>query len=111
MLEARQTLEAWETEFPLSKISGDLILREASLYIKMNDWKRARPMLEAYCREIDASSYLPDSVAALILCVQASKADPASIRGIVEKVRDRLKFHPIASQLDKFLLTAAPAPK
>ena len=111
LLEARQTLEAWETEFPLSKISGDLILREASLYIKMNDWKRARPMLEAYCREIDASSYLPDSVAALILCVQASKADPASIRGIVEKVRDRLKFHPIASQLDKFLLTAAPAPK
>ncbi|RFC46257.1 MAG: hypothetical protein DVB28_000093 [Verrucomicrobia bacterium] len=111
LLEARQTLDAWETEFPLSKISGDFILREGAIYTKMNDWKRARPMLEAYCREIDASSYLPDAVSTLILCVQASKADPASIRGIVEKVRDRLKFHPIASQLDKFLSTAGPAPK
>lgn len=111
LLEARQALEAWETEFPLSKISGDFIVREASIYIKMKDWKRARPMLEAYCREIDASSYLPDAVSSLILCVQASKADPASIRDVVEKVRDRLKFHPIASQLDKFLSTAGPAPK
>jgi hypothetical protein len=111
LLEARQTLDAWETEFPLSKISGDFILREAGIYMKMNDWKRARPMLEAYCREIDASSYLPDAVSALILCVQASKAAPGSIRGIVEKVKDRLKFHPIAGQLDNFLLTAGPALK
>ena len=111
LLEARQTLEAWEAEFPLSKISGDFILREASLHMKMSDWKRARPMLEAFCREIDASSFLPDAVSALILCVQLSKADPASIRDIVVKVKDRLKFHPIASQLDRFLSTAGPATK
>jgi hypothetical protein len=111
LLEARQTLEAWEAEFPLSKISGDFILREAGLHMKMNDWKRARPMLEAYCREIDASSYLPDAVSSLILCVQLSKADPSSIRDVVSKVRDRLKFHPIASQLDRFLSTAGPASK
>ena len=111
LLEARQTLEAWEAEFPLSKISGDFILREAGLHMKMNDWRRARPMLEAYCREIDASSYLPDAVSSLILCIQRSKADPASIRDVVSKVRDRLKFHPIASQLDRFLSTAGPASK
>lgn len=111
LLEARQALLAWENEFPLSKISGDYILREAGIYIKMDDWKRAQPMLEAYCREIDASSYLPEAVSMLIYCVGASKAQPASIREIVEKVKGRLKYHPVAGQLDKFLSTAGPASK
>ena len=111
LLDARQALLAWENEFPLSKISGDYILREAGIYIKMEDWKRAQPMLEAYCREIDASSYLPEAVSMLIYCVGASKASPASIREIVENVMGRLKYHPVAAQLDKFLSTAGPAPK
>ncbi len=111
LLEARQALEAWETEFPLSKISGDFLLREAELYMKMQDWRRARPMIEAYCREIDASSFLPDSVSALIQCIQDSKADPAGVREIVVKVKDRLKFHPVASRLEKFLATAGPSNK
>jgi len=111
LLEARQGLLAWENEFPLSKISGDYILREAALYIKMGDWKRGQPMLEAYCREIDASSYLPDAATMLIACVNSSKAPPASIREIIEKVKGRLKYHPVATQLDKFLSTAGPSPK
>jgi hypothetical protein len=95
-----------EAEFPLSKISGDYILRESALYIKMGDWKRAQPMLEAYCREIDASSYLPDAASMLIACVNGSKTPPASIRDIIEKVKGRLKYHPVAAQLDAFLSTA-----
>ncbi len=110
-LEARQGLLAWENEFPLSKISGDYILGESALYMKMQDWKRAQPMLEAYCREIDASSFLPDAASMLITCVTASKAPPASIREIIEKVKGRLKYHPVASQLDKFLSTAGPPAK
>ena len=111
LLEARQGLVAWETGFPLSKISSDYILRESGIYIKMEDWKRAQPMLEAYCREIDASSFLPDAASMLITCVTASKAPPASIREIIEKVKGRLKYHPVASQLDKFLSTAGPSAK
>ena len=103
LLEALQALNALETEFPLSKISGDFILREADIYMRMRDWRRARPMLEAYCREVDASSYLPDAVSALILCVKSSSADPSGVREIVEKVRDRLKFHPVAAELETFL--------
>lgn len=111
LLEARQALLTWENEFPLSKLSGDYILRESALYMKMEDWKRAQPMLEAYCREIDASSFLPDAAAMLIACVNGAKASPASIREIIEKVRGRLKFHPVASDLEKFLATAAtPSP-
>lgn len=111
LLEARQALFAWENEFPLSKISGDFILREAGIYIKMEDWKRAQPMLEAYCREIDASSFLPEAATMLIYCATASKTTPASIRDIIEKVKGRLKYHPVAATLDKFLSTAGPAPK
>ncbi len=111
LLEARQALLAWENEFPLSKISGDYILREAGIYIKMDDWKRAQPMLEAYCREIDASSFLPEAATMLIYCATASKTTPAAIRDIIEKVKGRLKYHPVAATLDKFLSTAGPAPK
>jgi len=106
LLEARQGLATWEREFPLSKISSDYILRESALYMKMGDWKRAQPMLEAYCREIDASSYLPDAAAMLITCVTNAKESPESIRDVIEKVKGRLKYHPVAAQLDHFLSTA-----
>ena len=106
LLEARQAVLTWEIEFPLSKISGDYILRESALYIKMEDWKRAQPMLEAYCREIDASSYLPDAASMLIACVKSTKQPPASIRDLIEKVKGRLKYHPVAAELDRFLSTA-----
>lgn len=111
LLEARQALELWEAEFPLSKISGDFLLREAHLHMKMHDWRRARPMLEAYCREVDASSFLPATVSALIECVQSSKENPSGIREIVSNVKDRLKYHPVANQLERFLATAGAAPK
>lgn len=103
LLEARQALAAWEREFPLSKISGDFVLRESALYMKSRDWKRARPMLEAYCREIDASSFLPDVASMLIVCVKETKEPRDSIRDIIEKVKGRLKYHPVAAELDAFL--------
>jgi len=109
-LEAREALRAWETEFPLSKVSGDYIIRESELYVQMKDWKRAQPMLEAYCREIDASSYLPDAASMLIACVKGAKEPPDSIRDIIEKVKGRLKYHPVASELDKFLATIPKPP-
>lgn len=102
-VEARQALRTWEREFPLSKVSGDFIMRESELYMKLHDFKRARPMLEAYCREIDASSFLPDAARKLITCVKESKESPDSIRGIIEKVKGRLKYHPVAQELDDFL--------
>jgi TolA-binding protein len=107
LLEARQALGTWEQEFPLSKISSDYILRESGLYMKMGDWKRAEPMLAAYCREIDASSYLPDAASMLITCVKNAKEPPDSIREIIEKVKGRLKYHPVAAQLEQFLSTAS----
>ena len=103
LLEARQTLQTWEMEFPLSKVSGDFILREAEFYMKNKEWSRAGLMLEAYCRTIDASSYLPDAASMLIECVKNSGEPRESVRELIEKVRDRLKYHPVAAKLDAFL--------
>ena len=103
LLEAHQALQLWEHEFPLSKISGDFIIQESALYMKSGDWKRAKPMLEAYCREIDASSFLPDAAGMLITCVRQLKEPRDSIREIIEKVKGRLKYHPVVKDLDAFL--------
>ncbi len=103
LLEARQALYSWECTFPLSKISGDFIIRESALYMKSGDWKRAIPMLEAYCREIDASSFLPQAASMLIECVTQAKAPRDSVRPVIEKVKNRLKYHPVAGELDEFL--------
>jgi len=104
LIEARQALLAWEIEFPLSKISSDYIIRESALYIKMGDWKRAQPMLEAYCREIDASSFLPEAASMLIACVHGAKETPSSsFIETIEKVKGRLKYHPVAAELERFL--------
>ncbi|MEO6738987.1 MAG: hypothetical protein ABIP20_01970 [Chthoniobacteraceae bacterium] len=103
LIDAHQALLAWEREFPLSKISGDYILRESSFFISSGDFKRARPMLEAYCREIDASSFLPQAASMLINCVKLTKEPRDSIREVIEKVSARLKYHPVAKELDAFL--------
>ena len=71
--------------------------------MKTQDWKRAQPMLETYCREVDASSFLPEAVSLLMDCVSGAKEPHASIKEILDKVKGRLKYHPVASEIDKFL--------
>lgn len=103
LIEAQQTLRSWERSFPLAKISSDYILRESEFYLKSGDPKRARAMLEAYCREIDASSFLPDAASLLIKCVKDSNESRDSIRELIEKLNSRLKYHPVSAELDAFL--------
>ena len=67
-------------------------------------------MLEAYCREIDASSFLPGAASMLIASVQAGgEAPSASLIETIEKVKGRLKYHPVAEELERFLSAAKPA--
>jgi len=103
LLEAGGALRKWEREYPMSKIGGDLLLVEAKYRMKLGDLKRARVMLEAYCREIDASAFLPDAVRMLVECAKRMKAPPAEILEVVEKVRTRLKYHPVSKELEEFL--------
>jgi hypothetical protein len=101
--EAQAGLRDWEREFPLSKVSGDFLIIESKYFAKVGDWKRVRTLLEAYCREMDASSFLPEAARLLIESVKQLKTPPAEIRDVIEKVQGSLKFHPVAEELEAYL--------
>jgi hypothetical protein len=94
LLAARETLQAWERQFPLSKVSGDYILQEARYHMKLKNWVRARSMLEAYCDLVDASSYVPDASLELLRCMVEMKDSKDDIRSYCRKMSKRLEFHP-----------------
>ena len=98
LLEASQTIREWERQFPLSKITGDLILQESRLHMETKNYTRARPMLEAYCNTTDASSHLPDAADALLECMIEMKAPHTEILAFAKDMRERLKFHPMADR-------------
>lgn len=103
LIEAREALRAWEREFPLSKISGDLLLMDARYRMAVGDWKRAKAMLEAYCKLVDASSFLPDALRQLMTCVEELKTSRSEVRELFETSGKRLKYHPVAKEIDEFL--------
>mgnify|MGYP003604893266 CR=1 FL=1 len=102
-LKARQALDQWERNFPLSKIGEDFILQEARLYMALGDMKRARWLLEPYCRQIEASSYLPDFAMALLRCMEEMNESQETMKEIAVLLKDRLEFHPVAEKLDYFI--------
>jgi hypothetical protein len=103
MLEASKALELWEEEFPLSKVSGDYILREAQWNAKAGNHRRAVALLSAYCSQIDASSFLPRAVSQLIEYSDKVPDAKPNTRKVVEGVLNRMKFHPVAAQLERYL--------
>jgi hypothetical protein len=103
MLEASKALELWEEEFPLSKVSGDYILREAQWNAKAGNHRRAVALLSAYCSQIDASSFLPRAVSQLIEYSDKVPDAKPNTRKVVEGVLNRMKFHPVAAQLEEYL--------
>jgi len=98
-LEARQALQKWERESPLSKVSSDYILNESALYMQLEDWVRARAMLEAYCELVDASSFIPQATKAVIECMFEMDESKANILKFYEGMEKKLEFHPAASEV------------
>ena len=103
LLEAREALAAWEREYPLSKISGDFLIKEARYHRARQDWPRVRVLVEAYCREFDASSFLPDAARLLVEAVTQMKGSPDEVRKVLDKVKGNLMYHPVAQEIDAFL--------
>ena len=101
LLEARQALRTWEREFPMSKISGDFVINEARLYMAMDDWQRAAVPLAAYCDQIDASSYLPAAVEALLECQRRAGTPTDQRLAFCEKMKKKLEFHPVAETINE----------
>jgi hypothetical protein len=100
--DALSELALWERFFPLSKLSEDYVLLEARCFMAMDNIARARSLLEAYCRNTEASSYLPDAVSLLERCMINQRAPRAEMKTFYETMGKRLEYHPTGQDmLDK----------
>lgn len=102
-MEALQELHRWERNFPISKISGDYIIQEAKFYIAIDNIRRARSLLEAYCANVDASGYLADGADLLVNCMMKDKEPDDVIKKFCEDMKKRFEFHPLAERMDALL--------
>lgn len=103
LIEAKRALQDWERNFPLSKISSDFVLNEAKFYMAMEDWQRAEAILDAYCDQIDASSFVPPAVEALLTCKIKKQEPREPMIEFCEKMRKKLEFHPAVKRIDEIL--------
>lgn len=104
LMEARQALKEWERRFPLSKISSDFVIKEAHFYIAVKDWARAAAILEAYCDQVDASSFIPAAVKALVQCKCKLKVPKSELDEFCKKMKKKLEFHPVGQEIDQLRL-------
>jgi TolA-binding protein len=91
-LEAFQAMQLWERVFPMSKITGDYILREAKLYMQLEDYKRARKLLSTYCDQVDVSNFLPEAMQMIKECMYAMKEPDAAVEKLEKEIRKRTTF-------------------
>ncbi|MFP6903950.1 MAG: hypothetical protein VCG02_01940 [Verrucomicrobiota bacterium] len=103
LLEAKDALAEWERNFPLSKVSNDFVINEARFFMAMEDWARAAVVLDAYCDQIDASSFIPPAVEALLTCKIKLKEPREPMIAFCEKMRKKLEFHPAVKRIDEIL--------
>jgi hypothetical protein len=104
LLEAKQALRDWERRFPLSKVSSDFVIREGSFYIALEDWTRAGAILDAYCDQVDASSFMPEAVKGLLQCKCKLKVPRAELDEFCKKMKRKLEFHPVGLEIDQLRL-------
>jgi len=103
MLEAKRALRAWEREFPLSKLSSDYLLVEGTFYMALRDWTRAEQMLDAYCAQVDASSYVPAAVEVLLECKRNLKLPKDEMIEFCKEMKKKLEYHPVGEKIDRVL--------
>jgi hypothetical protein len=88
-LEAFQSLQLWERAFPMAKITGDYLLRECKMYMRLDDYKRARKLLTAYCEQVDVSNFLPEALQMIKECMYAMKEPDSVIENFEKEIRKR----------------------
>jgi|GEM_PF-573796 len=98
--EAWGELKRWERNFPMSKINGDFIVREAKFYMALGDYVRPRLTLASYCEQTEASNYLSLSLRELLTCMEGMKESLESQKKFCKDVQKRLKFDPICDDIE-----------
>jgi TolA-binding protein len=67
---ARDVLNSWEIQFPLSKMNGDYSLAEAEFYVAAGIYPRAIRILKLARQGTDISSFLPATYALELECLR-----------------------------------------
>ncbi len=100
--DARDKLEAWEIEFPLSKLGGDYALAEAEYALKFEDYDRAQRILKAYRIRVDLSPQLAEAMQMEWNC-DAELQRPADIKELAADIKKRFPDLPLAKAAQKAL--------
>jgi hypothetical protein len=100
--DARDKLDAWETEFPLSKLGGDDALAEAGYALKYDDYDRAQRILKAYRTRVDLSAQLAEVMQMEWDC-DARLGRPADIKELAADIKKRFPDLPLAKTAEAAL--------
>ncbi len=95
--EARRTLEQWEMEIPLSKLSGDYPLALARYCMALQLYRRAQRILHDYRESVDLTNYLPEAMKMEFDCLTAL-GQPAAAMKLAQIIIKRLPNHPLAEE-------------
>jgi len=102
-LDAYHQLQKWERNFPMSKMSSDYVNQEATFYMTIGNNQRARTMLEAYCENVDASSYLASAAELLLRCMMYDRESDEVLSKFCDTMKKRFQFHPFADRVNSML--------
>jgi tetratricopeptide (TPR) repeat protein len=92
LFEARDVLNAWEVQFPLSKMKGDYSLAEAEFYVAAGIYPRALQILKLARQGTDISSFLPATYALELECLQKMGNDKEA-KELAKKVARDFPIH------------------
>lgn len=96
--EARQTLEEWEQELPLSKLDGDYSLAEAEYFRAIGDLRRALKILQAYRRGVAMSAFLPAVMEKEAECwLTLGRTD--QVRALADRMERQFPGHPASQKV------------
>ena len=103
LTEARQTLDQWERELPLSKLSGDYPLAEARYFMALKHYQRALKILSGYRKSVDLTNYLPEAMKLEFRCLALLGQHDAAL-DLARLIIKRLPNHPLAEEAKTQLL-------
>ena len=96
--DARQTLDAWELEFPLSKLAGDYPIGEGEFFTTIGDFPRALRVLSAYRKNVELSNYLPQAMGLECRCLLALKRTD-EFKTLAQELVARFPGHPAGKDI------------
>ncbi len=100
--DARDKLDEWAVEFPLSKLGGDYTLADAEYAIRFEDFERAQRVLKAYRLRVDLSPQLAEVMDIEWKC-DSELQNPGDIKELATDIKKRFPDLPLAKDADKAL--------